>query len=136
MMHPQFRLDLIHEQSHRLDQSARRAIRFAPGTPAGPTDEAVALRLCTVHDGEALERLAALEGRPLPAGCLVLAEVNGRVVAAFPLDGGQPLADPFRRTEHILPLLRLRASQLNGDQPRLGLEAAKAIAARMLQAAR
>jgi len=57
------------------------------------------------------------------------------VVAALPLGGGEPLSDPFRPTAHLLPLLRLRASQLEG-QPRPRIEAAKAIAARMLHPAR
>jgi hypothetical protein len=34
------------------------------------------------------------------------------VVAALPLDGGRPLADPFRRTAGAVELLALRARQL------------------------
>jgi hypothetical protein len=41
-----------------------------------------------------------------------VAEVSGSIVAALPLAGGKPLADPFRPTAHLLPLLRLRADQL------------------------
>jgi len=134
VMHPDFRMELIHEHEHALGQALQRA-RLLDGQAAEPADEAVALRLCNVHDDEALERLAVLEGRTSPHVRCVLAEVGGEVVAALPLGGGEPLSDPFRPTAHLLPLLRLRASQLEG-QPRPRIEAAKAIAARMLHPAR
>jgi len=113
MMHPQFRIDLIHERQHQLELDVRRTFLLSkPAQPAPITDEGVALRLCSVHDDAGLEQLAALEGRTVPSGRLVLAEVNGTIVAALPLNGGEPLADPFQPTAHLLPLLRLRASQL------------------------
>jgi hypothetical protein len=133
-MHPDFRMNLIHANQQALGQALQRA-RLLGEQAAQPSEETVSLRLCSVHDDEALERLAVLEGRPSPRGRYVLAEVGGEVVAALPLDGGEPLSDPFRRTAHLLPLLRLRASQLEA-QPRRRIEAAKAIAARMLHPAR
>jgi len=136
MMHPQFRADLLHERSRRLELDVRRTYLLNETTQPSPIDdEEVSLRLCSVHDDPALERLAVLEGRPSPRGRFVLAEVNGAIVAALPLGGGKPLADPFRPTAHLLPLLRLRAAQLDG-QPRARIDAAKAIAARVLHAAR
>jgi hypothetical protein len=133
-MHPDFRIELIHEHEHALGQALRRA-RMLDERAREQSEEAVALRLCNVHDDEALERLAVLEGRTSPGGRYVLAEVGGEVVAALPLGGGEPLSDPFRPTAHLLPLLRLRASQLEA-QPRPRIEAAKAVAARMLHPAR
>jgi hypothetical protein len=134
MMHPDIRMDVIHEQAERL----RKALEHAPFDDARrrrpAPEEVVALRLCGVNDDDALERLAALEGRRVPSGRFVLAEVGGEIVAALPLRGGAPLTDPFRPTAHLLPLLRLRAAQLE-DQPRR-LAAAKAIAARVLHPAR
>jgi hypothetical protein len=82
-------------------------------------DEDVQLRLCRVGDDPALEGLADLENRPLPPGRFVVAVVRGRMVAALPLEGGAPLADPFERTEHLLPLLELRAEQVRGRRGRL-----------------
>ena len=70
------------------------------------------LRLCSVHDDEALERIAALEGLPVASGRHVVAEVNGAIVASLPLAGGVAIADPFRATAHLMPLLELRAKQL------------------------
>ncbi len=112
-MHPDFLQTVIHDHERALERSARRAYVSRPqvSLPAVPI-EPVVLRLCSVHDDEALERLAALEGRPAPTGRFVVAEVGGTVVAALPLGCGPVLADPFRRTTHLLPLLELRARQL------------------------
>lgn len=113
-MHPQFRIDLLQARRRELELAARRSHLLEHGAPpAAVADEPVALRLCTVHDDPALERLARLEGRPLPQGRFLVAEVAGELVAALPLRGGPPLADPFRATAHLLPLLRLRARQLD-----------------------
>jgi hypothetical protein len=135
MMHPDYRMDVLHEQAQRLERALDRS-RLIDGRAPRPEvpGEAVSLRLCSVHDDEALERLAQLEGRPAPRGRFVLAEVNGEIVAALPLPGGDALTDPFRATAHLVPLLRLRAAQLH-DQPRR-IDVAKAIAARMLHPAR
>jgi hypothetical protein len=113
MMNPQFRIDLLHRRAQELEKNLRRTALLAQEPrPAALADEAVALRLCSVHDDAALERLATLAGRPTPGGRFILAEVGGEVIAALPLHGGAPFADPFRPTAHLLPLLRLRAAQL------------------------
>jgi hypothetical protein len=80
----------------------------------------IELRLCRAADDPALERLAALAERPLPFGRLVVALVNGQLVAALPLAGGHALTDPFSRTAHLLRLLELRADQLRQPAPRRG----------------
>jgi hypothetical protein len=105
--HPEVRQFLAHEHAAGLAVATwKRRSRQGIDAPA------VALRLNSVHDDPALERLAQLEGRPVPPGRLVVAEVDGVVVAAHPLAGGVPLADPFHPTAQILPLLRLRAEQV------------------------
>jgi hypothetical protein len=73
--------------------------------------------MTTVGDAEAIERLAALECMPEPDCRCVVAEVDGTVVAALPLRGGKVMADPFRRTAHLVPLLELRAKQLAASSP-------------------
>ena len=80
----------------------------------------IELRLCRAADDPALERLAALAERPEPFGRLVVALVNGELVAAVPLAGGHALTDPFRRTAHLIRLLELRAEQLRQPEPRRG----------------
>ena len=112
MNHPAFHEVFLADQARRLESNVRRAHLDTPPARPPREDIRVALRLCTVHDTPALEALAALEGRPLPQGCFVVAEIDGALVAAQPLDGGQPFADPFRSTTHVLHLLRLRAQQL------------------------
>jgi hypothetical protein len=125
MMHPQFRIDLLHDREHQLELDIRRTnLLGRPAERAPIAGDGVALRLCSVHDDAALERLAVLEGRTVPSGRLVLAEVDGTIVAALPLNGGAPLADPFRPTAHLLPLLRLRASQLEQATGTRGLRGA------------
>jgi hypothetical protein len=78
----------------------------------------VELRLCKPADDPAIDRLAALAEQPVPWGRLVVALVDGRLVAAVPLAGGYALRDPFEKTAHLLPLLELRAEQLRAPDPR------------------
>jgi len=118
-MHSDFHEITLRDHERELNRSARDAFqrRTRPVTPAVPL-EAVVLRLCSVHDDETLDRLAELEGRPAPTGRFIVAEVGGTVVAALPLQGGVALADPFRATAHLMPLLELRAKQLGGERDR------------------
>jgi hypothetical protein len=119
MLHPEIMRLLAQEHLATLKADARRP---AVATSKRSADVAgVELRLCRCADDPELARLAELEGRPLPFGRFVVAVVRGRVVAALPLGGGRPLADPFTRTEHLLPLLELRATQIREREPRRGL---------------
>jgi hypothetical protein len=118
-MHPTMREAIVRENRRELERSLRyahhrRELELAEPPPPEP----VLLRLSAVGDDEALARLAALESRPAPRGQHVVAEVGGVVVAALPLGSGSLLADPFRRTTQIVPLLELRAKQLADDRPR------------------
>jgi hypothetical protein len=49
---------------------------------------------------------------PAPCGRALLAEVDGALRAALPLDGSAPIADPFHRSSELVDLLRVRAAQL------------------------
>lgn len=80
--------------------------------PAGATVPAVTLRLATVADAHAIERLAALDSATAPAGPVLLAEVDGTIRAALALSGGATIADPFFPSAALVPLLRARALQL------------------------
>jgi hypothetical protein len=113
MNHPAFHEAVLAERARRFDHAARAARRSNSDLDSATSSESpLVLRLCTVHDDPAIERLAGLEGRPAPGGRFVVAEVGGEIVAAKPLDGGPVLADPFRPTLHLLPLMELRARQL------------------------
>jgi hypothetical protein len=116
MMHPDFLQVRLNDHARELEQSMRLIHdRRAPEVPEAVTNEAVLLRLCRVQDDAALARLAELEGQPAPIGRFIVAEVGGTVVAALPIGCGSLLADPFRSTAHLVPLLELRARQL-GDE--------------------
>src|SRR5262249_8847469 len=93
------------------------------GEVAGMLDytSEVELRLSGASDDEALADLAQLSGQGLPCGRLVVADVGGRIVAAVPLGGGRPLADPFVKTEELVGLLELRAAQLRETERRRSL---------------
>ena len=118
MTHPQFRIDTLHQRSRELASRIDRTPMLGD-EPAREevSDGDVSLRLGRVSDDVILQRLAALEGRMAPQGRHLLAEVEGAAVAALALAGGEFLADPFRPTAHLLPLMRLRAAQL-GAPPR------------------
>jgi hypothetical protein len=116
MIHPEFAKVLAADHVEQLRRDAR-VVRGPAKRPAVDTYD-VELRLCRIADDPELERLAELEGRPVALGRLVIAVVRGRIVAALPLAGGHALRDPFVRTEHLVPLLELRASQLREPEPR------------------
>jgi hypothetical protein len=97
-------------ERRRLARAAKRAAAERPRRTID--DLSVALRLERVSDRRALVELAALDGRALPAGPLVVAEREGRIVAALPVAGGPGISDPFVTTRHIVPLLELRADQI------------------------
>lgn len=71
------------------------------------------IRSATASDRSALERLAALDSHSVPAGPHLIAELDGRAVAALSRTDGSVVADPFSRTDPIVALLRRRAQQLN-----------------------
>ena len=72
----------------------------------------VTVRRAHPSDAPELARLAALDSAPIPQPPALVAEAGGRILAAFPLDGGVPVADPFAPTAELVELLHLRARQL------------------------
>jgi len=108
---------VAHARQRDFAEAARRgnAHRAADHSPV----TRVTLRYTGAADTDRLRRLHELEsgteqpGSSPPVGGLALvAEVDGRLRAALPLDGGAPIADPFYRGAELLELLRLRAAQL------------------------
>src|SRR6476646_4229258 len=118
-MHPTVRETILRDNRRELDRAVRTAylLREADPVRAAPA-EPVVLRLSRVQDDVALDTRGRLEDRPVSVGCHVVAEGRGEIVAALPVDLGAPLANPFRPTAHLLPLLELRAKQLAGERPR------------------
>lgn len=78
----------------------------------------VSIRRSSAADGEALARLAQLDGAAPPRGDYLLAEEDGTLRAAVPLAGGPSIADPFQRTAELLAMLDLRLASLDGLRSR------------------
>lgn len=99
------------ELAHRSELAA--ALRRPPARAQQIPPQEVAIRLSRDADGPALERLATLSEKRLRDVSLVVAESDGELVAAVPLEGRGPvLADPFQPTSELVGLLQLRARQV------------------------
>ena len=88
------------------------------------TAPSVLIRAARGSDGPALEDLAALDSAPVPTGSLLLAESDGRLVAAIGSARGEAIADPFIPTADVVALLQLRsagATRSRGLAERFGL---------------
>jgi hypothetical protein len=72
----------------------------------------IAIRRAVPADSAAIARLEGLADRRLPRAPLLVAEVDGELVAAAPEAGGDVVTDPFRVTLDVAELLRLRSNQL------------------------
>jgi hypothetical protein len=72
----------------------------------------VTIRYAAAADTGALRRLARLDQAAVPLGPALVAEIDGRLRAALPLDGGPAIADPQHHGLDLVELLRLRALQL------------------------
>src|SRR5947209_7464445 len=77
----------------------------------------VTIRWAVPTDLPALERVAALDSKGLPAGPLLVALVDGQIWAALSTIEDAHVADPFEKSGDLVGLLRTRASQLRETQP-------------------
>src|SRR3954451_10948605 len=71
----------------------------------------VTIRPAYPDDVSAIARLAALDSQRVPAGPLLLAEIDGEPWAAVATQSGRVIADPFRPTAALVELLRRRGMQ-------------------------
>jgi hypothetical protein len=76
------------------------------------SSNAYVIRKATIDDVAALERLAALDGQKPLAGDALIGEMDGSPAAAISLADGRIVADPFKRTAHLVPLLTMRRRAL------------------------
>ncbi len=83
-------------------------------TDQAPVGGAVTIRKLseTAADREAIDRLAERDSHDPLEGAVLVAEIEGEVVAAVSLADGASIADPFSRTDELRSLLELRAAQL------------------------
>ena len=75
-----------------------------------PTNS-LTLRHANGADAIALARLAALDSSHVPSGEILIAELDGRLVAALSVDTGASIADPFERTAAVVDSLRAQAQR-------------------------
>jgi hypothetical protein len=88
------------------------------GGHAGAGDApALTIRAAVPEDAGALARLAALDSSRAPRGLVLLAEVRGEPWAALSLDDQHTVADPFRPSGELVPLLLERARDLRRGEP-------------------
>ena len=80
--------------------------------------DTIIIRSSNEHDAPALGRLAALDSAQALAGPALVAEVDGEMRAALPMDGSRPVADPFAETAHLVELLRAHAEALGSSPAR------------------
>jgi hypothetical protein len=71
--------------------------------------DSLVIRPAYPDDAPALERLARLDSRRPLTGPVVLAERDGRILAALSADG-PAVADPFAPTADLVALLRMHAA--------------------------
>jgi hypothetical protein len=115
-MHPDIAAALgsAHERELR-DKVGRVQPPPATTTNGGAPGGEVVIRAATASDGPALVELAELDDAQAPLVPALVAEVCGKLAAVLPLDGGRAYSDPFRRTEELVALLELRASQITSS---------------------
>ena len=82
--------------------------------PPARTEQRVTLRFGASSDARALAHLAELDSAARLEQPVLLAEVDGRLLAALALSDGTVIADPFHPTADLIDLLRARARHLDG----------------------
>lgn len=70
------------------------------------------IRRAVPADARAIARIAARDSARAPEGEVLVAEVDGEVVAALAVDEGRAVADPFKPTADVVRMLELRAANL------------------------
>jgi hypothetical protein len=78
---------------------------------------ALTIRHANASDEAGLTLLAALDSSRLPSGELLVAELDGRLVAALSIDTGAAIADPFEHTAAIVDSMRAQARESRAPRP-------------------
>jgi hypothetical protein len=77
----------------------------------------ITIRPARLADADAVRRVAQRDSRGVPDGDLLIAAVGTEVRAAISVQGGEVIADPFRRTDELVRMLALRRSQMAYELP-------------------
>jgi hypothetical protein len=102
-----------------LQSLLRRLVYDIMSAKTSNIPQDVTIRWALPADLPALERVAALDSKRLPAGPLLVAAVDGQIWAAVSTLDDAEVADPFVPSADLVGLLRTRASQLRTSQARV-----------------
>jgi hypothetical protein len=69
------------------------------------------IRRATTEDDQALNALAIVDSSLPLSGDILVAQLDGAVMAAISVTDGRAIADPVRRSADTVEVLRLRARQ-------------------------
>jgi len=119
MIPPYLNVALAQARSDDLRRAAIARSRTQPRAQAGRPvagENTVTLRFGSPADEGPLAHLAALDSSKPPAHPVLLAEVDGQLLAALALSDGTVVADPFHPTVHLIDLLRARARRRAPDK--------------------
>lgn len=86
-----------------------------PAQTSPDSAQQIVIRADRPDDAAAVEIVRQRDTRPLPEGPLVLAEVDGEIVAARSLTTGEVIADAFRPTAHLVTMLEMWAGRLRPE---------------------
>jgi hypothetical protein len=90
----------------------------------------VTIRLARPEDARAVADLSVLDSADRPRGDVLVAEVDGSLWAAVSLEDRHAVADPFRPSGDLVPLLRERAHQIRPRRPHRTPEAGRRVLVR------
>jgi hypothetical protein len=76
------------------------------------TPDSLTIRMATSEDASTLKWLADIDSAVPLTGQVMLAELEGKALAAISLDTGSVTANPFKRTAAIVSHLRMRRYQV------------------------
>jgi hypothetical protein len=116
MVSPQLTMEVTQVRTDDLRRAAIAGSRTQPRAQANRPvtgEKSVTLRFGSRADEGPLARLAALDSSKPPAHPVLLADVDGQLVAALGLSDGTVVADPFHPTLDVIGLLRERARQFD-----------------------
>ena len=84
------------------------------------TTQPLTIRLATASDAAELAYLAELDSTKVRRGDHVVAEIDGRLLAALALEDGVTFADPFEPTADVVALLKAHVAPQRRHRRRFG----------------
>jgi hypothetical protein len=86
----------------------------APHIPK--SESTVVIRIATPADLDDLRRLAALDSARALLGTVLVAQSDGQIRAAYSIEEGRAIADPFVPSAGHVELLKARSALLRGER--------------------